>query len=314
MARVSRANQIADVDVPALKTSVDDILAGKLGYRWYAAVRRTDQSFSGSDFQHSLEGSYSGFPELVFPEYTADNYTYIGAVATPLGVPEAHVYHYPFGPGGFGGPVIYDLTADSGRGRFQRLREPLFIGGVPYRVYVSGSYLFTSSNYSGATITLESRPQLASYDRYARATTGQAVPSYDSKWSQSTSAVVPVGGYTGSQYLHLLLLHGTAPAPTMVMWSQDGASNIPVTATGSLQNINGVQYAEYTSDTPVAMPGGVNDLIVLPERDGIGYWNTPFPIPNADVGFTYQAGFYHQTTQFPPTSPIDAAVLADPNV
>ena len=84
-----RASQIADVDVPVLSTTVDDLKSGRLGYDWRFAVKRS-QDFVGDDFVHLLESVSSEFPDLNRPAFAGVN-TYFGAVAIPLAAPEAAV-------------------------------------------------------------------------------------------------------------------------------------------------------------------------------------------------------------------------------
>ena len=298
-----RASQIADVDVPGLDGNVADLMAGRLGYRWYAAIRRADHNFSGDDFQQLIEGASSDLRELTFPEFGAD-FTFLGAVATPLSAPEAQILYER------SRFVVYDLTADSGVRRWLRVRAPVYILGDPYRFYVSGTFLSASSGFSGAAINLTQRPVLSSYPRYAISTDSADFPDFDASWASSPSPVITVNDYSGARYLHLLLPHGTAPDPTMVSWAEDGAANIPVTSSGLLTPIRGTVHSRHTSEAPVAQPAGINRLVVLPERTGIGYWNPPLVFSDADLGFTYYGGFFTWPSGFAPTNPVDATVLA----
>ena len=299
-----RASQIADVDVPALHRSVSDVIAGRLGYRWYAAIRRVDHGFTGDDFVQLVNGARSDFPELTFPEFAAAE-TFLGALATPLNAPEALVEH------ALGRFLVYELTADSGLRRWWRVRSPVYILGDPYRFYVSPYFLSGPSQFSGATFKLTPRPALSSYDRYAVATDSAVFPDFGDSWSHSSSPVMRVDSFSGSRYVHLLLPHGTAPAPTSVTWAEDGAANIPVTRLSGLAMIDGVVFARYTADAQVSQPANVGRLVVLPERDGIGYWEQPFVFPSDDVGFTWHGGFFRIPTGFAPSNPVDALALAD---
>ena len=44
-----------------IRKSVDDIMSGRLGYRWYAAVRRANHDFTDADFLNLIEGARSDF-------------------------------------------------------------------------------------------------------------------------------------------------------------------------------------------------------------------------------------------------------------
>ena len=224
-------------------------------------------------------------------------------MATPLNAPETHVWH------NISRFLVHDLTADSGSGRFRRVRAPLYILGEPYRLYLSASYLSSSYRHSGATLNLVPRPKLSSYNRYAILTETSTMPDFDSSWSRSPSPVIDVDSYSGSRYLHLVLPHGTAPEPTLTAWAEDGSAAIAMSAVAGLEMIDGITHRRYTSDAAIDQPAGITRLVVLPERDGIGYWDPPYEFADADLGFTWYAGFFHIASGFAPVNPVDAALL-----
>ena len=196
-----RATQIADVDVPALSTTVDDLKTGRLGYTWRYAIKR-GQDFDSDAFVHLLEGASSGFPELVTPAFN-DTDTYFGAVAIPLAEPEAAVLT----DSGFAQDILNNYT-------YRRLEEPVYILDVPHRVWAGRFYLNpllrTASAHSSSPRRLACPGTRVTPSR-RRPT---VVPAFGDIWSKSYSPVVPVGAYPGSRFVHLLLPHGTAPAPT----------------------------------------------------------------------------------------------------
>ena len=295
-----RASQIADVDVPVLATNVDDLKTGRLGYTWRYAVRRS-QDFTGDDFVHLLESAASGFPELTTPAFAGAN-TYFGAVAIPLAELEAAVEHDRF----FGIDIL------SGDFNYRRREEPLYILGVPHRAWIGRFYLNPASD-SELPLKLVPKPRLSRYPRYAIATAPAGVPAFGDAWGKAYSPVVPTGSYSGSRFVHLLLPHGTTPAPTWMAWNADGQGNIAgsFAATGVLQMVDSIPYAEYSSAAALDQPADVDELIVLPERADIAYFSPPTVLDQSDLGFTWYAGFYGYTISphDHPENPVTTAVV-----
>ena len=197
---------------------------------------------------------------------------------------------------------------------YRRRLEPLYILGVPYRVWIGRFYLNPLSE-SEAPLALVPKLRLSRYARYAIATAAAAAPAFGDAWGKAYSPVVPVGAYAGARFVHILLPHGSAPAPTFVSWAADAAANIAAafTATGAIQMVNAVPYAVFSSDAAIDQPAGVDELIVLPERANIPYFSPPTVLDNSDLGFTWYAGLYSYDLGPPPAhpdNPVTAALIA----
>ena len=295
-----RAVQIADVDVPALHTRVDDIKNQRLGFFWRFAVKRS-QDFVEDDFLHLTESSSSEYPELDVPVF-AGVFTYFGAIVTPMNEPEASVR------------VVAGFSSDFLAGNYRRRLEPLYINDVPHRLYIGRFYL-TPVFESGQELKLELRLRLSRYGRYVITTPTAAVPAFPEGWTKSYSPVAGLGDFAGQdRFVHIALPHGAAPVPTYVSAAEDGASNIAgdLTLDGSLVFLDTTPYAVYSSDSALsAATYSGKDLVVLPERDGIFYHVAPTQLPNNPVGFTWYAGFYGFAAGSHPLDPIDSDFISD---
>ena len=269
----------------ALDTAVTNLQAGRLHYTWRFALGFRSQVFDEGDFMHLLLSAASDFPQLVAPEFTEED-TFFGGIAIPLSAPLAGVVRGT-------GFSARDLLTDTGF-YYRRVPEPLFIMGVPHRVYVS-RYHLTRRSDSGAELTLTPRPKVAAYPRYAIATVAAAAPAFDDSWNKSYSPVIALGDFGGvARHVHVLLPHGTVPDPTLVMASVDGAANVAgafMRAAG-LYMIDGVPYAVRSSGPLQPADYTNRDLIVLPQRDGVRYYEAPTTFPPQAVAFTWYMGFY----------------------
>ena len=287
--------------------AIDDLKSGRLGYTWRYAILFRSQDPNGSDFVHLLTSAASEFPELTTPEFSDEN-TYFGAVAIPLDEPEAFVNT----GGGFAQNILNPFT-------HRRLPDPVYIDdGIavrPHRVWVGRFYLNPRFE-SGRELELAPRPRLSRYPRYVKATTTAAVPALDGSWQKSYSPVLPLGDWEGSsRYVHVALPHGTTPAPTIIARVADGAANVASQfAAGPLRILSTAPYQVYSSNA--ALAEGVysgQELVVLPERDDIAYYEAPTVLPNNAVGFTWYAGFYDWPRDMPashPENPVTAALIA----
>ncbi len=296
-----RADQIADVDVPVLARNVDDIMSGRLGYTWRYAILFRSQSPSEADLVHQMHSASSEFPELTTPEFTQED-TYFGAVAIPLAAPEAYVN------------AERSLSAnilDRGS-RYRRLQDPVYVNGVPHRVYVSRYYLRPSWE-SGAQLTLVPRLRFSRYARYAISSVSSGHPAFSDSWTRSNSPVLTLDGFAGqARHVHIAIPHGTV-TPTRISLAAHGADNLAgaFTRAGSLLMIDGVPYAVYSSDNRLAAAAySGRSIVVLPERADIPYYEAPTVLADAAVGFTWYAGFYDwPSSGRQPTNPVTAALI-----
>ena len=290
-----RVNQldglIPEAMIADLPGKVDDIRTGRLGYHWRVGLGPTPDHAEG-DFLNILTGASSEYHDLTTPEFAALNW--FAKIATPLSEPESRALIPPF--------YSTDLLRPPGLW-FRRHPEPGWINGVPHRVYVSRAYA-TTRTYSAKEFRLEPQLRLSRYGRRVITTNTAAYPDASAGWSKSYSPVVALGDFAAgaNQHVHLALPHGTTPAPTRITLAAAGAPNIVgsfALASGLLM-FDGVPYAVYSSTNPfLAATYSGQSLIVLPERDGIDYFEAPTVFPNEDLGFTWYAGVFSRPSYGP---------------
>ena len=287
---------------PSVVGAVDDLKEGRLGFTWRFGLGFRNQSFDDADFLSLVTGASSEYPELQTPEFAEED-TWFSKIATPLDAPEAEIV--------FGGAYFQnDILSVAGSTSYRRFREPGYINGVPHRIYVSRLYA-RPWNYSDVELRLTPRLRQSRYPRYATLSAFGSPPGFSGDWSKSYSPVIPLGAFPGgaNQYAHVLLPHGVAPEPTLIARAAAGSANIAAmfTRASSLEMVGNVPHAVYSSDAPLdAATYSGQDLVVLPERDGIRYYEPPTAFPNDDLGFTWYSGFYSRPSGGP------GALLARP--
>ena len=265
---------------------VDDILAGKLGYTWYFAIKET-QDFTGDDFVHELGGriitSNSEFPDLVTPEFDEVN-TFFGAIAIPLDIHDGEI---STGAILHDQGYIYNLS-------YRRLMEPVFIHDRPYKVYV-GLFMLNPEFYSLAARRWESRPVVYPWlPMYAIATETPQAPDFSDDWIRSNTPILNLPDFGGvDRYVHIL--RRANPDPNIIMLNESGSMNIVNSFERGFTPImaNGLALYPFTSN--VALSHGdysSQELIVLPNRSDISYFSPPTVFADEDIGFTWYAGFY----------------------
>ena len=241
------------------------------------------------------------------------------ALAIPLEAPEASV-----NAGG-----VFELLHSYVR----RIREPFFIGGVPYRLYLSLFPEAFTDFWNSQELVLTSR-RISAYARYVAVTDTPSVvdagPVDGPGWVRSSDPVLHIPDFGGSdKYVHFLLPTASAldphppiiaPEPEIVMLSAEGSPNLVGQFPQGQLVFDGLGAVFHSYSSVDALPHGDysgEDLIVLPERDDIQYFEPPFPWPDGDVGFTWYAGHYAgDFTPHPPPggfrlpeNPIDAAAI-----
>ena len=290
---------VVDVDEDLL-ARIDAVLSGRLGYAWYYAIN-ISQDFGEGDFLNLVHGRKSEFPEIETPAVLTYP-TYFGAVAIPLNEPDAFVNQ----GSGFSALELLD-----GPHIYRRIELPSFIDGLPHKVYVSRQYLTTYD--SERELTLVPRPRLSRYPRYAIGSAGAAVPAFGDAWAKSNGPVVAMEDFAGAQFIHFLLPHTTeVPDPTYVAAAVEGAVNVVAQFTeGGLVMVGTDVFRSWSSQVPLAEATYAGrGLIILPEREGISYYEAPTVVPDADVGFTWYMGFYTWARNGNhPATPVTAALV-----
>lgn len=297
-----RASQIADVDLPALDSSVDAIKTGALGFEWYFAIKQT-QDFRGGDFRPVVGRAVaSSFPELEIPTISADS-TWFGAIAWPIDTALAHVNKGDF------------FSSDQIDRVYRRQLEPVWIPGSdsvlrPCRVWKGRHWLSTRDG--GDELTFVPRPRYANYYRFADASVVAATSPND-PFTKSRTPQVALRDFGGLDRYLKVAVPEEQPDPTWISLATSGSANI----LGSFAKlgpivIDTVACNLWVSDAPVdAATYSEGSLIILPERASVNYFEPPLVLDQADIGFTWYAGFYgYQITPFVhPANPVDAAVI-----
>ena len=300
----AQAQRLIHAALQPLTDRVEALESGRLSYTWRMAVKQNSQDFTEGDFAHLLDAASSEYPILPAPTFSGGDW--IGAFLVPLFAPEGRVE----ASGGFS----TDLLRAFGD-IYRRVEEPLFFDGVPHRLHV-GRRPIIVDYLSGTELTWIPRGQLSRYRRFTTVTETAAFPEHeDGDYRVSRSAVLPVAEFDGARrYVHVALPLGTTPAPNRIQRAVTGSPNI-AGQFSLAQHIIRVDltepYAVYSSATALdSATFSGTDLIVLPERDGILYHVAPTAFPNADVGFTWYAGFYSwaKTGETHPENPVDASV------
>lgn len=291
-------------DIAALEQRIDDINNAKLPYTWWYALAATQAPTEGDFVGVSAVASSSRYVDLDAPTFTTDDM--FGVFAVPLDAPEAQIVDAGLGLGDLLSPFSY-----------RRLQAPLYISDIPYRAYVSRQHILAAAD-SGRRLRLVPQLRLSRYTRYAIATAGAAAPVFSAQWSMSDSPVVALGEWGGQdRYVHYLIPESIA-APTLVSRAVDGAANIASQfQDGALIQVGGESYrVRSTSAALQASDYSGQDLIILPERAGIEYYEAPTVLANMDLGYTWYAGFYSwaRTAAHPDEPVADAFITAGAGV
>ena len=261
---------IPEAMVEELPQKVRDLQTGRLPFTWRVAIRQLHNAFTADDFVHQLESVASQFPELELPLWNGDRFI---AFAVPIDAP---------------------LVQLPRPGIPLRVRDPYYIQGKPHHVYI-GKWPI-DEYYGGREIEIVPRLRDFSYARYAQVSATNAIPAFGPAWASSTNPVLSLPDFGGAdRYVHLLLPHGVAPAPVLLSLAGSGSPNLAGDFNdggGVIVMVDGSPYRPYTSDNALAAAEySGQDILVLPERDGIEYFRPPTVTDNPELGHTWYAGF-----------------------
>ena len=253
------------------ESDVEDLMFGRLGFKWYFAYKQGSQAFAAADFDERLSTVWAS----EFPETAVENppgADYFSAFALPLDAPV--------------------LTGGFTQGNtFMRRAGYVVLGGDPFVVYVSRYYVDFG----------RTRHQVAhrfGFSDYQRAATISDAATYvgkapDDPVNTSNHAVVRVPDFEGSRYLHFALANDRRdPAVdlTHISLAAAGAPNLLPDFTRTVVGATGA--IAYSSDSPVdAATYSGQDMVLLPDQRDITYYEPPTDLSPVDVGFTWYMGY-----------------------
>ena len=287
--------------------SVDNLLSGKLGFEWYLAIKNS-QAFVPIDFiDESRINVKSEYPDMNLPIIPNDDY-YFAAVAIPYTAREAALDY---------GGRVFGLNQLFDSGSIYRRQEipiylPNFNGTIPHRLFISRFGISPSTFLAASEWILSIRHRVSDYNRYwILSSDAQPDVSTYQNWNKSYTPLIELGDFEGGdKYLHLAVRQDIPP--TSISIAAYGIANIfnSFRASGQFDDSD-IDYQVYSSINRLdAATYSEKDLLILPERLDLAYYEAPTVLPDEALASNWYAGFYSWAKgDQQPENPVDAALI-----